>query len=79
MRLDRDTELQHLNEAETHICDAERRIATLAEHRDRLRADGHDTREAQRLVVIMEDVLATLRAHRSLIVDQIGRIDAGEV
>ena len=79
MALNRITEVEHLNLAETHIAGAERQITKQTVIRDRLRMDGHDTREADWMLASFVGVLETLHAHRVLILDVIRDIDDGRV
>ena len=44
---------------------------------ERLRADGLDADEAERLLTNHKDVLAAFRERRSMIIDAVGKIDAG--
>ena len=77
MGLDREIEAQHLEQANTHIIEAERRIAKQVVILERLREAGHDVEEAEKMVVTFEAALMTLRDHRELIEDAIRRSDAG--
>ena len=76
MTLDRDAELRHLNEADAHIADAERRIAKQEAILEKLRQDGHDTNEGQRLLQAFQETLEAMRRHRVEIFDTLARIDA---
>ena len=79
MTLNRIMEVEHLNLAETHIVDAEQQITRQTMICDRLRADGHDTGEADRMLASFVDILETMRAHRDLILGVIRDIDDGRV
>ena len=79
MPLDRETEVENLSLADRHIADAERQITKQTLIRDRLRADGHDTKEADRMLASFVEILETLYAHRALILDVIRAIDDGRV
>ena len=77
MSLDRDAELRHMNEADAHIADAERRITKQGILLDELRRDGHDTQEAERLLHEFRKTLEALYRHRKIIAETIVQIDAG--
>ena len=77
MTLDRNAELRHLNEADTHIADAEKQVAKQEAILEKLRRDGHDTTEGSRLLQAFRETLEAMRQHRVEIVDTIARIDAG--
>ena len=79
MPLDREAEVQNLNLADKHIAKAEQHITKQTVIRDRLHADGHDTREADWMLASFVGVLETLHAHRVLILDVIRDIDDGRV
>lgn len=77
MSMDREAEVRRLNEADGHIADGERRITEQLLVVGKLRADGRDTREAERLLRMMEESLSAFQQHRQLTVDMIEQIDAG--
>lgn len=77
MAMDREAELRHLNEADTHIADAQRRVAKQEAILDELRRHDHDTREGERLLRAFQETLEAMQAHRAEILDAIARIDAG--
>ena len=77
MALDREAEVRHLAQAETHIADAERQVTAQAMVVERLRADGHDTGEAEWLLANLKGTLETMNEHRMLILNTICQIDDG--
>jgi hypothetical protein len=77
MGMDREAEVQRLNEADRHIAKAERQITEQRILVERLRTGGHDTHEAERLLKAMEETLAAEYEHRKLTVEMIDQIDAG--
>jgi hypothetical protein len=77
MGMDREAEVQRLNEADGHIAKTERHITAQRALVERLRAGGHDTHEAERLLKTMEETLAAEYDHRKLTLEMIDQIDAG--
>ena len=73
------SEEQHLLVANRHIDEARRRIAHLAAHVDRFRANGTSAPDAERLLCLMRDASRTMILHRKQIEreieDQRGRLD----
>ena len=57
-------ERKHLAKAERDIADGERRITRQMLLIEKMRQEGHDTNEADRLLLTLEDTLAEWRAHR---------------
>ena len=79
MALDREAEVRHLAQADMHISDAERKITHQSAIVEQMHAAGHDTKEADRMLVTFKEVLETLWAHRDLIIDTIRQIDDGSI
>ena len=77
MTIDRNAELRRLNESDTHIADTETRITKQEIMVEQLRRDGHDTKEAERLLRTARESLGAMHQHRSAIVDVLAKIDAG--
>lgn len=77
MTLDRNAELSHLSEADTHIADGERRVAKQEAILEKLRQDGHDTTEGCQLLQMLNETLEAMRQHRVEIVNTLARIDSG--
>ena len=77
MAIDRNAELRRLNESDTHIADTETRITKQEILLEQLRRDGHDTKEAERLLRTARESLEAMQQHRSAIVDVLSKIDAG--
>lgn len=70
--MDREREQRHLREADRHIAEAEQWIAGQAARVERLAAAGHETAEAENLLLVLTAALATMRAHRAQIVRELG-------
>ena len=69
------TEREHLSLAERHIVDGEERITMQMLLVDRMRTDGHDVREAERLLLILRETLVAWQGHRSQILLELARQD----
>lgn len=72
---DLQTEREHLSKADRHIVAGERRIAAQALLVGRLHRGGHDTGEAERLLLNLRQTLETWRDHREAILREIGRLE----
>ena len=72
---DLQTEQEHLFKAERDIVQGERRITAQALLVERLRRGGHDTREAERLLLNLRQTLDAWRDHREAILREIGRLE----
>lgn len=70
-------EVEHLNQADTHVVNGERRVSEQRMRLEQLRADGYQTGEAEHLLVNLEQTLAQMQAHREVILRTIAQIDAG--
>jgi len=66
-------ERKHLAKAERDIADGERRITRQMLLIEKMRQEGHDTNEADRLLLTLEDTLAEWRAHRDEILRNLER------
>ena len=77
MALCREDEVRHLNQADTHVADSERRITQQMLRVEELRRDGHDTREAERMLATLEQTLRSIHEHRAIIISTIRGIDEG--
>jgi len=62
-----------LHKAELDIADAEHRVGNQALRVERLRQDGHDISDAERLLASMRRMTELLHDHRELILEQIVR------
>jgi hypothetical protein len=60
-----------LARAEYHIADGERRIAGQMLRIEELRADGHDTREAEHLLGTMQGLMVQFYAHQNEILREL--------
>lgn len=69
------TEREHLLQADRDIADGERRITAQTLLVERLRTAGHDTREAERLLLNLRQTLETWRDHRDAILHEIARLE----
>ncbi|MCO8590311.1 hypothetical protein [Burkholderia multivorans] len=65
----------HLALADQHISEAEQRLAGLAALIARRRSNGVDASSALALLGLFEDIIATYRDHRQLILDSIARLE----
>jgi len=72
---DLETEREHLARADCNIVAGERRVTAQALLIERLRGGGHDTREAGRLLLTMQQSLETWQGHRNLILQEIARLE----
>ena len=70
---DPEQERADLAQAEIDIVDGERRITVQRILVARLRQDGHDVTQAERLLANLEQTLNEWQAHRALILDTITR------
>lgn len=69
------TELKHLAKAERDIADGERHVTAQMLMVERLRDTGHDTREAQRLLLNLRQSLDAWWDHRDAILRVIARLE----
>jgi hypothetical protein len=75
--MNRDAEVNRLNEADNRIARAERAVSKQLALIAAMKEVGHDTNEAAKQLRDFEATLVTLREHRGLIVKMIEQIDAG--
>ena len=61
---DLDLEREHLGRAERDIAEGERRVTRQMLLIERLRQEGHDTAEAEKLLLTLRETLAEWQAHR---------------
>ena len=66
-------EREHLSRAERHIVEGEERITMQMLLIDRMRKDGHDVREAERLLLTLRETLVAWQGHRSQILLELAR------
>jgi hypothetical protein len=66
-------EERHLAQADKHITDGEIRISEQLLRIEHLKADGHDTTEANRMLTDLEDQQKEFEAHRQMIVDRLAQ------
>jgi len=69
-------EREHLAKAERDIAEGESRVTRQMLLIERMRQDGHDTAEAEKLLLTLEDTLAAWQAHREEILRELDRHDA---
>ena len=69
------TEREHLTRADRDIVAGERRVTAQVLLIERFRGGGHDTREAERLLLTMQQSLETWQGHRNLILQEIARLE----
>lgn len=77
MGMDREADVWRLGIAERHITEAETHITGQLIALDRLQADGLDTEQAEQLLRLTQETLATYQEHRRIILAMIEQIDAG--
>ena len=70
---DPDLEREHLGKAERDIAEGERRITRQMVLIERLRQDGHDTAEAEKLLLTLRETLAEWQTHREEILRELER------
>lgn len=68
---DRDSVSRHLELANKHVAEGERRVAAQLELVMRLERDGHDALQARRLLHEFEQILALQIENRDLIVQEL--------
>jgi len=68
-----DMEERHLAEADRHIAEGEKRIGEQEARLAELKAGGHATAEAERLLKNLKETLLQFYAHRDLIIAEIER------
>ena len=64
-----------LIKADQHIADGEGRITAQGARIKRLRADGHDTAQSEKLLATFREILAEWYAHRELILRRINDLE----
>ncbi|WP_084731291.1 hypothetical protein [Microvirga vignae] len=69
-------EREHLAKAECDIAEGERRITSQMLLIERMRRDGHDTSEAEKLLRTLRETLAAWQAHREAILLELERHNA---
>lgn len=70
-----EAERGHLAKADRDIADGERRITAQLLLIEELRTGGHDTNEAERLLLALRQTLEGWWEHRTLIVQAIARLE----
>ncbi|HEX2726229.1 MAG TPA: hypothetical protein VHN20_10450 [Beijerinckiaceae bacterium] len=75
-RLERAREGRTLARADQDITEGERRVAAQLLLIEQLRADGHDTRLAEKLLAGLEATLTEWRTHRELIIQRIAQLNS---
>ena len=70
---DSNVEREHLAKAERDIAEGERRITKQALLIEKLREDGHDVTEAEKLLQTLQDTLTEWEAHRDEILRELER------
>lgn len=71
-----DRERHDLAKAERDIADGEDRVTRQMLLLDELRRDKHDTKDAEAILVTMQQTLRLFRDHRELILAEIDRLEA---
>ena len=66
-------ERKHLAKAERDIVEGERRVTRQLVLIEKMRQEGHDTDEAEKLLLTLEDTLAEWHAHREEILRELER------
>jgi hypothetical protein len=66
-------EREHLSAAERHIVEGEERITMQMLLVDRLRKEGHDVMEAERLLLTLRETLVAWNGHRDQILQELAR------
>jgi hypothetical protein len=66
-------EREHLSKAERHIAEGEERITRQMLLIDRLRREGHNVSEAERLLLTLRETLVTWQEHREEILRALAR------
>ncbi|MCB8820905.1 hypothetical protein [Microvirga rosea] len=66
-------EREHLSRAERDITEGETRITRQMLLIERMRLDGHDVSEAERLLLTLQETLAAWQAHREQILLELAR------
>jgi hypothetical protein len=67
-------EREHLAKAERDIAEGERRITRQMLLIERMGREGHDTAEAEKLLLTLRETLAEWRAHREEILRELERL-----
>ena len=70
---DPDLERDHLAKAEHDITEGERRITRQLLLIEQMRQEGHNTSEAEKLLLTLEDTLVEWQAHRDEILRELER------
>ncbi|MGI4975519.1 MAG: hypothetical protein ACRYG6_01120 [Janthinobacterium lividum] len=68
-------EREHLAKADRDLADGERRISAQVLMIEQLRATGHGTDAAERLLLTLQETLEAWLGHRVLIVEAIARLE----
>ncbi|MBV9783445.1 MAG: hypothetical protein JO264_06460 [Acidisphaera sp.] len=68
-------ERRHLAQAEADIVDGERRVSAQELLIEQLRRGGHETREAEVLMLTLRQTLDVWRGHRGSILQEIARLE----
>jgi Fe2+ or Zn2+ uptake regulation protein len=63
-----------LDRADAHIAQAEERVAQQRMRIVELARDGHNTKTAEELLRVLKESLATMKAHREQIVEELKRL-----
>lgn len=72
---DLQTEREHLSDADRDIAGGERRITDQLLLIERLRQGGHDTGDAERLLLTLRQTLEAWHGHRETILNEIARLE----
>lgn len=78
MALKRNDEVIRLAKADRHIADAKRALANHSLEVERMRFDGEDTEQAEKLLVQMRTSLQEAISQREIIVKTIADIDVSQ-
>ncbi|RXH05958.1 hypothetical protein [Bradyrhizobium vignae] len=75
--MDREKEVERLNEADRHIATGELAVSKQIALIEKLKQDGHDISQAVKQLHDFQNGLDSMREHRSHIVQMIDQIDRG--
>ena len=70
-----ETEREHLVKADCDIAEGERRVSAQLLLVERLREGGHDSANAEQLLLILQQTLEAWQGHRDLILKEIARLE----
>jgi hypothetical protein len=70
-------ERQHLIEVQEHIRAGEERVVRKINLIEQLEREGHDTREARKLLEVMKETLEVFRQERDICLDEIRHSEGG--